>query len=254
MPTRLFAIALVSATASLCAQNQVFYPTARRSVPPAVPTLPATATTTTATETQPTAPITPPTPAQSPAQRATVSYTGGQLSVSATNSSLNQILREISRSTGIKITGGVAEERVFGSYGPAPASQVLASLLDGTASNMMLVQGSDDRSSELILTPRIGGVTPPNPNSASFDSNNDSDDNGPRQTANPQPPGPQQPQSQPSSFPVVGPIPPQNADSSIPSPVNNTGDSTQQSPNGVKTPQQIYDELMKLRKQQPPAQ
>jgi hypothetical protein len=198
---------------------------------------------------------TPPTPAQSPAQRAAVSYTDGQLSVSATNSSLNQILREISRSTGIKITGGVAEERVFGSYGPAPAAQVLASLLDGTGSNMILVQGSDDRSTELILTPRTGGATPPNPNSASFDSNNADDDNGPtpRQTANPQPPGPPQPpnaQSQPSTSPVVGPIAPQNADGSAPSPANTGGDSSQQSPNGVKTPQQIYDELMKLRKQQ----
>jgi hypothetical protein len=198
---------------------------------------------------------TPATPAQSPAQRAAVSYTGEQLSVSATNSSLNQILREISRSTGIKITGGVAEERVFGAYGPGSASEVLASLLDGTGSNMILVQGSNDHATELILTPRTGGPTPPSPNSASFDSNNDTDDNGPtpRQTANPQPPGPPQPpsaQSQPSPSPVVGPIPPQNADGSVPSPTNTGGDATQESPNGVKTPQQIYDELMKLRRQQ----
>lgn len=244
MPTRLLTLALVSATASLCAQNRVFYPTPPRPTPPATPSLPAMAPTSASPATQPAEPAAQPTPAQSPAQRATVTYTGGQLSVSASNSSLNQILREISRSAGIKITGGVAEERVFGNYGPAPAAEVLASLLDGTASNMILVQGTGDHATELILTPRTGGPTPPNPNSASFDSSNDGD-TVPRQSANPGP------SSQPSSSPVVGPIPPQNPD--MPPTRSNppSGDSNgQASPSGPKTPQQIFDELMKMRSQQ----
>ena len=265
MPTRLATLALLSATALLHAQNRVFYPTPPRPVPPVAPaaqTLPATAPTTAApADTQPAmqpAEPAPLTPAQSPARRATVSYTDGQLSVSATNASLNQILRDVSRSTGIKITGGVADERVFGEYGPAPASQVLAALLDGTGSNMLLLQGSGDRASELILTPRTGGPTPPNPNSASFDSNGDSDD-APRQVASPQPPGSQPPgpqspaaQSQPSQPAVAGPSP--NADGSTNPTTPASGDSTQQSPNGVKTPQQIYDELMRMRQQQQRAQ
>lgn len=247
MPTRLFTIALLYATASLYGQNRGGYPTpSLRPVPPPAPSLPATTPTTTAdTPPQPTEPVVPPTPAQSPAKRATVTYTSGQLSVSASNSSLNQILREISRTTGIKVTGGVAEERVFGDYGPAPASQVLASLLDGTASNMILIDGSGDRATELILTPRTGGPTPPNPNSASFDSGND--DDSPRQSAGTPPPGSQ---SQPSPSPVVGPIPPQNPDTPATAPNQPSGDSNGQSSSGAKTPQQIFDELMKMRRQQ----
>ncbi len=92
-----------------------------------------------------------------------VTFAGGSLAVVATNASLNEILREIEQKTGITITGGVADERVFGSYGPAPAAKVLAALLDGTESNMLLVDGAGGRS-ELILTPRHGGATPPSPN------------------------------------------------------------------------------------------
>jgi hypothetical protein len=123
---------------------------------------------------------------------------------------------------------------------------VLASLLDGTASNMILVDGSGDRATELILTPRTGGPTPPNPNSASFDSGNDED--SPRQSAGPPPPGSQ---SQPStSSPVAGPLPPQNPDIPATSPNPPSGDANGQSSGGAKTPQQIFDELMKMRRQQ----
>ena len=52
--------------------------------------------------------------------RADITYTGTELRIVATNSSLNQILREVGRLTGMKITGGVSEDRVFGTYGPAP--------------------------------------------------------------------------------------------------------------------------------------
>ncbi len=45
---------------------------------------------------------------------------------------LNQILRDIARLTGIKITGGVVDERVFGNYGPDAPNNVLDALLDGT--------------------------------------------------------------------------------------------------------------------------
>ena len=56
--------------------------------------------------------------------RARVTYTNGLLQVRADDSSLNQILRDISAETGMKIIGGVADQRVFGSYGPASAGAV----------------------------------------------------------------------------------------------------------------------------------
>jgi hypothetical protein len=64
--------------------------------------------------------------------RAQVTYENGVLNVRANDSSLNQILRAICGATGLTITGGVADQRVFGNYGPASTSAVLATLLDGT--------------------------------------------------------------------------------------------------------------------------
>jgi hypothetical protein len=94
---------------------------------------------------------------------AEVTYANGLLTVAADNSSLNQILREIARQTGMKITGSVSDERVFGRYGPSAPAGVLASLLDGTGSNMLLRETASNVPAELVLTPREGGPTPPQP-------------------------------------------------------------------------------------------
>ena len=243
-PIRLTALSLLALSAFLHAQSRIPPPSVR--YPQATPSLPPTAPTTTPASTSPEAPPTPVTPASSPAQRAKVSYTAGQLTVSASNSSLNQILREVARLTGIKITGGVAEERVYGDYGPAEPSEVLNKLLDGTSSNMLFIAGDAGSASELILTPRTGSVTPPNPNAARFDDN---DDDSQRQAA---PPVPPEAQSQPApQNPVATPITPSapnDPNTTKPAPASN--DSNQQSPNGTRTPQQIYDELMRLRRQQ----
>jgi hypothetical protein len=93
-----------------------------------------------------------------------VDYVAGKL-VTATNASLNQILRQVSRSIGMKITGSVADERVYGHYGPSTPSIVLAALLDGTGINMLLV-GDAKGPTELILTPRSGKPTPPSPSAS----------------------------------------------------------------------------------------
>lgn len=174
----------------------------------------------------PAAPTLPPTPAQLPPQPANVTYAGGLLTVTASNSSLNQILREIARDTGLKITGGVVDERVFGQYGPAPSAQILNTLLSGTSSNMLLVESNGTAPAELILTPRQGGPTPPNPNAAAFDDSDSSDASRPGF----QPASPDASVGEGSPAPAAQPL----------------------SPNGVKTPQQIYDELQRLRQQQPP--
>jgi hypothetical protein len=192
-------------------------------------------------------------------ERAVVVYSENTLEVTANNSSLNQILRDIARETGMKITGGVIEEGVYGTYGPAPAAQVLASLLQGTGSNMMLKVTLQGAPAELILTPRGGGPTPPSPNAGGF--YNDPHPM-PAQTFSPQAPGPAMgstlltPQSpRPGGMvvqPTVPAAPVRGASSGfIAQP---TGGSDAASPNGVKTPQQIYEQLQQLRQQQPPAQ
>jgi len=94
---------------------------------------------------------------------ARVVYLRGQLEVDADNSSLNQILHDIGRATGMKITGGVADGRVFGTYGPGAPAAILESLLDGAGVNMLLKETATGSPAELILTPRNGPATPPNP-------------------------------------------------------------------------------------------
>jgi hypothetical protein len=140
---------------------------------PARGQLPATAPTTQALPAAPLAakPLNEPV-ARKP-QRATVTYAAGLLNVRANDSSLNSILREISRQTGMTISGGVADQRVFGNYGPADPTTVLSTLLDGTGTNLFIKEAADTSPRELVLTPRGGGPTPPNPSAAQY---NDSDE------------------------------------------------------------------------------
>jgi len=204
-------------------------------------------------------------------RRAEVTYGGGLLTVVANNSSLNQILREAAHQTGMKITGRVAEDRVFGTYGPAPPSQVLATLLDGTGTNLLLVQDASHAPTELILTPRIGAATPPNPNAQAFEDNDSSSDDAPQSTRT-APPAPVQPPVQPANsrnpsqsgtggidtnpaatspssttqqlaFPPVDATTPPATATITPTTPDPTSDN-------VKTPQQIFEQLQRLRQQQ----
>ena len=235
-PIRFILFASFATSALLSAQtvpNQTppnSQPKPTAAAPSASSTLPPTPPTT-----EPTVPLT---PAQQQPKRAQVTVAHGIVSVSADNSSLNQILRQISHETGIKITGGVMDERVFGQYGPAAPDQILAELLDGTGSNMLLVNHDDGAPKELILTPRQGGPTPPNPNAAA-----DAD----AQDAQPAPE---------SSQPVSEGVPERNRTTQIvpaaPSAQTPEDSSQPDSPNGVKTPQQIYEQLQRLRQQNPP--
>jgi hypothetical protein len=231
-PIRFATFASVAFSASLLAQS----PQSSPRPTPASSTLPATPSTT-ATPEPPAIPLT---PSQRPPQRAQVAYVGGQLSISADNASLNQILRQIAHDTGMKITGGVTDERVFGKYGPSDPAQILAALLDGTGSNMILVHRDDKAPAELILTPRQGGPTPPNPNAAAFDDRPESQPVQPPPPT-PTPVSPSQSSANPGTPPVT-----EGAQAGA-APANA---SQPDSPNGVKTPQQIYEQLQRMRQQQ----
>jgi hypothetical protein len=205
-------------------------------------------------------------PAQPVAHRAVVVFSGGQLEITADNSSLNQILRDVSRLTGMKITGGVADERVFGKYGPGAPAGILASLLEGTGSNMLLRESATHTPMELVLTPRAGGMAPPGP----FASG--SDEEAPASAVSPpQPDAPASPQSQAPAQPSAAqtqPATPQTqpaggfAGAPVVTPANgtgaapssappSTGTTNPQSPNGVLTPQQVFQQLQQMQQQQP---
>jgi hypothetical protein len=236
-PIRFAAVASLALCASLPAQSPQAKPPAPAQASSIPSTLPATPPTTT-----PEPPQVPPTPSQLPPKHAQVTYANGTLSISADNASLNQILRQIATDTGMKITGGVTEERVFGQYGPDDPAQVLAALLDGTSSNMILVHRDADTPAELILTPRQGGASPPSPNAAAFDDRSDRPERPELREA---PPGQAirpEPGSAPPNAPPVNPGT-QNGNSS-------TDQPQPESPNGVKTPQQIYEQLQRMRQQQ----
>ncbi|SEF48546.1 hypothetical protein SAMN05421819_0157 [Bryocella elongata] len=269
----LAAATLLSATAlPLAAQLPATAPTSTPA--PEATTAPLTATSVTTAYTRP--------------QRAQVSYVGGELDVRAENSSLNDILFEISRATGMKIHGGVNDQRVFGHYGPAAPSDVLATLLFGTGTNMLLKEDDGLGPVELVLTPRTGGVTPPSPSAPSYSSDSLTPPPQPsvmgrgglRQPPVQQrpgdgagPPGGTPPAGNPplnnplgspdnttntvSTMPTTNSVP----TDALPTPSTTTetqqgivdspnppatGTTTATSPNGVSTPEQIYQQLLKL--------
>ena len=210
--------------------------------------------------------------ATTPARHSTVLFEGGLLTVQASNSSLNGILREVARATGMKISGSVPEDRVFGTYGPADPQVVLATLLDGTGTNILIVSNEADKPLELVLTHRTGGVSPPNPNeTADSSSDEDADDSAARTAsapaavpATPRTVGQRGPQgrnlpgttNQPSEVtqPVVfAPIGATTAPATAtttpvdPDDGNDTGTET------VKTPQQIFEQLQNLQQAGQPA-
>lgn len=163
------------------------------------------------------------------ARRAVISFDNGQLEVHADDSSLNEILHSISRLTGMKISGGVTDERVFGNYGPATPSEVLATLLDGTGTNMLVREDPDTAAPvELVLTPRGGGPTPPSPDSQTYD-----DDAAPPMPRGPRPPRFRRdtPQTPPPSSPaptgITAPLTPQPLNNPLGNPANTTPTASQ---------------------------
>jgi hypothetical protein len=171
-----------------------------------------------------------------PEPHVTVDFSDGKLAVQATNESLNHILGEISQKASIKITGGVPDERVFGSYGPGSPAEVLAELLDGTGSNLLLVEDTKG-TLELTLTPRRGGASPPSPNASSQNSQPDQEP-GESQYVPPVRP------YAPPSFTGRGPVAANPDGSPAIQPNSDPGDQ-----NANKTPQQIYDQLQKALQQ-----
>lgn len=93
----------------------------------------------------------PPTPAK-------VSYQGGLLTISAQNSTLGEILRDVRKLTGasIEFPQSGANERVVTHLGPGAPRDVLAGLLNGSSFNYVMLGSSSDPTavSSVILTPK----------------------------------------------------------------------------------------------------
>jgi hypothetical protein len=85
----------------------------------------------------------------------TVTYANGMLRIRAEKATLSQVLFEVQRQTQaeIAIPAGAEQEQVIADLGPAPARDVLSSLLNGTSYNFIFV-GNELSLERVILTRR----------------------------------------------------------------------------------------------------
>lgn len=209
------------------------------------------------------------TAAAAKAGQTTVAWATPLLTIHAAGEGLPSILRQVARATGMKVTGGVPDEPVFGNYGPGPVQDVLASLFEGLSVNVLLVNGSPTQPKDLILTARTGGATPPMP-SQTIAVDTDAATNTNPADANLAQPRPGRhtspdsfqgfPQPVPDAASQNLPVTPQGVGPAVPLNDNSnatTGgttpatdaNGTPQSPNGVRTPEQIFEELRKRQQQ-----
>ena len=186
----------------------------------------------------------PPTLEQMPASAPQVFFRNGQLTIVARNSTLGDILRAVHTQTGASVDlPSNATERVVSNLGPGPARDVLASLLNGSHFNyVMLGSPNDPRMVQrIILTSKSGGAgenaAPPSTSEA----------------ANQQQVYPPQPVPQPEAeeMPVE-----EVQDESTPEvdQAEQPGQPEDQpAPNGqqqVKTPEQLLQELQRQQREQ----
>ncbi|HEX3103079.1 MAG TPA: AMIN domain-containing protein [Terriglobales bacterium] len=95
-----------------------------------------------------------------PVKGVNVRFANGRLEIHAHGATLSEVLFQIQKQTGaeIAIPAGTEQERVFVDAGPAPASEVLAELLNGSSLNFVVVGSESDPNAlrSVILSRRNG--------------------------------------------------------------------------------------------------
>lgn len=173
---------------------------------------------------------TPPTPEQMPATPAQVTFQNNQLTILARNSTVGDILRSVRKQTGATVDAPPnATQRVVGQFGPGPARDVLASVLDASGFNYVLLGSATNPNAlqNVIVSVKsnepVGSTPPPS------EPNNQADDS----------------QSAPADEQEAGPpsesFVPQDNDS------NSSDDQSSQEEQAapVKTPEQLLQELQR---------
>jgi hypothetical protein len=212
-------------------------------------------------------PVAPPRPEQMTPVAPQVTYQNGQLSIQAQNSTLSSILMAVRASTGaqVEMPADTANDRAAAQLGPGNPRDVLASLLQGSRFDYIVIGSPTDPDalSEIILTPHAGSSggkpgneaanQPPGGNRQVImpritggagrpEINGDEDET----VAEPQP-VPQPPMLQPvSPQGAMGAAQPGQPNPGL-SPADETGQP--QKPNQVKTPEQLLQELQRMQRQ-----
>jgi hypothetical protein len=110
-------------------------------------------------------PIVAPASALLPRPPLEVSFHDGQLSIYSNKASLSEILFAVHQRTGaeIAIPAGAEQEMVVVDLGPAPAPEVLTSLLNGSKFNFLILSSQSDPGAldRVILSSRPDGPMPP---------------------------------------------------------------------------------------------
>lgn len=155
---------------------------------------------------KPPAPKPPNWPANDRPANASVVWDSHGLRIDAENSSLAQILKDVSTATGAKLEGFSSDERVFGAYGPGKARDVLSQLLEGSGYNLLMMgdlgQGAPR---QIVLSSRNSGDT----QASSKKSGTDADDDDTADDVEDQPQTPPAPLIRPGFSPGGQQRPPQ---------------------------------------------
>jgi hypothetical protein len=134
----------------------------------------------------PVAPPAPNWPANDKAVAATVVWDSHGLSIVATNSSLIQILKDISAATGAKVEGLGVDERIFGTYGPGQARDVISQLLDGSGYNVLMIGDQGEGTPrQIVLSNRPNGPAPAAPNGRNSGNEEETEAEPPQQQPEP---------------------------------------------------------------------
>jgi len=112
----------------------------------------------------PPASLAPPAADLRPATPPQVAFNSGILTITANDSTLGDILRAVHHQTGASVdVPGNATERVVGQFGPGPARDVMASLLNGSHFNYVLLGSESDPGGldqVVLLSKPLGGDSP----------------------------------------------------------------------------------------------
>ena len=100
-------------------------------------------------------------PVNNPPVPPAVTWDSQGLQIKAINSSLRQILSDVSSETGAKVEGMGKDERIFGDYGPAPARDVLSQLLHGSGYNVLMIGDQGEGTPrEIVLSAQNASPAP----------------------------------------------------------------------------------------------
>ena len=202
----------------------------------------------------PQTPPPPPTLEQTPPTPPKVSYQNGQLTIDAANSTLSQVLRAVQTQTGasMEIPSSAASDRVVAQLGPGQPRDVLNTLLNGSKFDYVIlgVTGNPGAVQRVILTQKQGGSSagissaqnaPQQSAPVAEDEPEPDEGVAAVETPEPQYQNPDQPPPPPGGF--RRPMPGQVID---PGASFNNGEQQ----NGVKTPEQLMQELQQMQQQQ----